>query len=73
MGNINLSMAVSIFIVGFGLVLVCYGSGVPGGLFAPALTLGGALGNIVGLSTQSWAVVQPTTYALVVWELFLVP
>lgn len=64
-GNISLAMAASIFVVIFGLVLVCYGSGVPGGLFAPALTLGGALGHIVGLSTQSWAVAQPTTYALV--------
>lgn len=64
-GNISSAMAASIFVVGFGLVLVCYGSGVPGGLFAPALTLGGALGNIVGLLAQSWVVTQPTTYALV--------
>ncbi|KAE9658268.1 chloride channel protein, partial [Escherichia coli] len=54
----------------FILTLVAYGSGVPGGLFAPALTLGAALGYLVGMGEQTLllplgiASGLPITYAL---------
>lgn len=41
-----------VFVVKFVLTLVAYGSGAPGGLFAPSLILGAALGHLVGLSAQ---------------------
>lgn len=41
------------FVAKFGLTLMAYGSGAPGGIFAPALVLGSALGCLVGLCTQA--------------------
>lgn len=64
------------FVTKFGLTLVAYGSGAPGGLFAPALILGSALGALVntvahnlqalmiGWPIASWALGSPHTYAL---------
>ncbi len=64
------------FVSKFVLTLVAYGSGAPGGLFAPSLILGSALGYLVSFSAttmQTWAGVpdplaiaigSPTTYAL---------
>jgi chloride channel protein, CIC family len=64
------------FSVKFLLTIVAYGAGTPGGLFAPSLILGAALGQLVGflaLGLESWvgvplgipAGVSPTTtYAL---------
>lgn len=40
------------FIVCFFLTLIAYGSGAPGGLFAPSLALGSALGYMVGVCNQ---------------------
>ena len=40
------------FAVKFLLTLVAYGSGAPGGLFAPALLLGASLGHLVGISAH---------------------
>jgi chloride channel protein, CIC family len=65
-----------VFVVKFGLTLVAYGSGAPGGLFAPSLILGSALGYLTGSFAQSLettigipfgfesGVSSPTTYAL---------
>ena len=63
------------FVVEFGLTLLAYGSGAPGGIFAPALILGSALGCLVsagaitlhdwaGLTLTSHGFANATTYAL---------
>lgn len=41
------------FIAKFGLTLLAYGSGAPGGIFAPALVLGAALGSLVSFWAQA--------------------
>ena len=49
----------------FILTLVAFGSGAPGGLFAPSLILGSCLGHIIGVSElYITGVGSPTTYAL---------
>ena len=64
--NVNWQLATSAFSFQFILTLVDYGSGAPGGLFAPSLTLGASIGHLVGLGAQfalgdiDWQV----TYAL---------
>ncbi len=52
-GEASWSIAAIAFVSQFILTLVAYGSGVPGGLFAPALTLGAALGYLVGIGEHS--------------------
>ncbi len=52
-GEASWSLAAIAFVSQFILTLIAYGSGVPGGLFAPALTLGAALGYLVGLGEHS--------------------
>lgn len=42
-------------VVHFLLTLLAYGSGAPGGLFAPALAIGAALGDLVGIAQVSLA------------------
>ncbi|MEM8638713.1 MAG: chloride channel protein [Cyanobacteria bacterium P01_G01_bin.54] len=55
-----------IFVLHFMLTLVAYGSGAPGGLFAPALVLGSALGYLMGSAKLALLGAAPqTTYALV--------
>lgn len=44
----GLHFATVVFIANFILTLIAYGSGAPGGLFAPALTIGAAIGYFVG-------------------------
>ncbi len=44
----GLQFALVVFAANFGLTLLAYGSGAPGGLFAPALTIGAAIGYVVG-------------------------
>jgi chloride channel protein, CIC family len=41
-----------ILVANFLLTIVAYGSGAPGGLFAPSLTIGAATGYLVGLAEQ---------------------
>lgn len=65
-----------VFSVKFLLTLIAYGAGTPGGLFAPSLLLGAALGHLVGVGAQALetavglptgvmgSVSAPTTYAL---------
>lgn len=53
------------FIVHFGLTINAAGSGAPGGLFAPSLILGAALGQTVGsLETTVLMISNPETFAL---------
>jgi chloride channel protein, CIC family len=53
------------FIAHFFLTIISAASGAPGGLFAPSLVLGSALGHIVGIMQAHWlGVGVPVTYAL---------
>jgi CIC family chloride channel protein len=64
-GQANAPIAVIAFLAQFLLTLVAFGSGAPGGLFAPSLILGSCLGYIVGVvEFQLFGLGSPTTYAL---------
>lgn len=53
------------FVAHFCLTMIAAGSGAPGGLFAPSLVLGSALGHIVGTWQENWlGLGVATTYAL---------
>ncbi len=53
------------FIAHFFLTIISAASGAPGGLFAPSLIMGSALGHIVGIIQADWlGVGLPVTYAL---------
>ncbi len=65
-GSANPSWAVIAFVVEFILTLVAFGSGAPGGLFAPSLVLGCTLGYLVGVCQSHFlGAASPITYALV--------
>jgi CIC family chloride channel protein len=49
MGSANAPMAAIAFVAQFVLTLIAFGSGAPGGLFAPSLILGSSLGHIIGV------------------------
>ncbi|MDX2097667.1 MAG: chloride channel protein [Leptolyngbyaceae cyanobacterium bins.59] len=51
-GEAGLALTAIAFVVKFGLTLLAYGSGCPGGLFAPSLILGSALGYLVSTYIQ---------------------
>ena len=62
----NIPLAAIAFIAQFILTLIAFGSGAPGGLFAPSLILGSCLGHIIGVcELQIFGIGSPTTYALV--------
>jgi len=64
-GNANASWAAIAFVAQFILTLVAFGSGAPGGLFAPSLILGSTLGYLVGVGEfHLLGGGSPTTYAL---------
>jgi chloride channel protein, CIC family len=64
-GQANALLAAIAFIAQFVLTLVAFGSGAPGGLFAPSLILGSCLGHIVGVfESHLLGGVSHTTYAL---------
>ena len=75
-GNTPWHMTLLIFVVKFGLTLIAYGAGTPGGLFTPSLVLGAALGDLVGIlahTLEAWVgmplgvpvgISPTTTYAL---------
>ncbi|MFB2976388.1 chloride channel protein [Microseira sp. BLCC-F43] len=64
-GEASPQLAAIAFVAQFGLTLIAFGSGAPGGLFAPSLMLGSALGYLVGLlETNMVGYGAPTTYAL---------
>lgn len=53
------------FVAQFVLTVIAYGSGAPGGIFAPSLVLGSALGALVGtLSYSTLHINPPLPYAL---------
>ena len=65
-GQTSWQMVLVAFVEFFLLTLLAYGSGAPGGLFAPCLVLGATLGYMVGLlEVQLTGHGSPTTLALV--------
>ena len=64
-GQLTWQTTALVFIVQFGLTILAYSSGAPGGLFAPALVLGSALGYLVGVAEVSLIGTEsPYTFAL---------
>ncbi|AUB34436.1 TC.CIC, chloride channel protein, CIC family [Nostoc flagelliforme CCNUN1] len=64
-GGSQPSVAAIAFAAQFILTLIAFGSGAPGGLFAPSLILGSCLGHIIGVSElYITGAGSPTTYAL---------
>jgi CIC family chloride channel protein len=64
-GDASWYLAAIAFVSQFILTLVAFGSGAPGGLFAPSLILGSALGYLVGVGENNLTGIgSPTTYAL---------
>lgn len=65
-GETNWQMSLTAFSCFLFLTLMAYGSGAPGGLFAPTLTLGSSLGYMVGLLEHDLTGVSSTAaFALV--------
>lgn len=65
-GQTNWIVALVAFIAFFFLTLLAYGSGAPGGLFAPSLVLGASLGSLVAfLERQLFGVGSDSTMAMV--------
>lgn len=63
-GNILWTTTALAFVVQFSLTTIAAGSGAPGGLFAPSLILGAALGDTIGLWQAATINLQPhTTFA----------
>ena len=55
-----------VFVAQFILTLIAFGSGAPGGLFAPSLILGSCLGHLIGTFDHGiLGISSPDTYALV--------
>ncbi len=64
-GGAHPTVAAIAFAAQFILTLIAFGSGAPGGLFAPSLILGSCLGHIIGVGElYITGVGSPTTYAL---------
>lgn len=71
-GETQPSLAAIVFVSQFILTLVAYGSGAPGGLYAPSLILGSALGYLVGIGEHAvLGLSSPATYALAGMGAFL--
>lgn len=65
-GESNTSLTILAFLVHGGLTLIAFGSGSPGGLSAPSLIMGTALGLLVGNWANTWGLIHNVkTYALV--------
>lgn len=64
-GEASVSTAAIAFFTHFMLTILVASSGAPGGLFAPSLVVGAALGYMVGVFQMAWlGVASPVTYAL---------
>lgn len=64
-GQFNWQTTALVFVAQFCLTILAYSSGAPGGLFAPALVLGSALGYLVGLTEVALISSEsPYTFAL---------
>jgi len=65
-GEANWQLVGFLFCFQFLLILITYGSGAPGGLLVPSLTLGAALGYLIGSWEHYWlGLSAATTYARV--------
>ena len=67
-GQATLGLLPLFFVLRFGLTMISYGSGAPGGIFAPLLGLGAELGLGIGMLAQRvapLAVGEPVTFAVV--------
>lgn len=67
-GQIAVALIVPLFMFRFGLIMASYGSGAPGGIFAPLLGLGALLGLGIGRLSAGVApglVDQPAVFAVV--------
>ena len=65
LGEINQSQILLAFVAHFFLTMLAYSADAPGGLFAPALVMGSALGYLVGGMSDLWLQTsQEATYAL---------
>lgn len=63
--SVSIKSIIAAFFAHFFLTIIAAGSGAPGGLFAPSLVLGSALGHIVGIwQGEIIGIGEPTTYAL---------
>ena len=64
-GGLTWQTTILVFVAQFFLTIVAYSSGAPGGLFAPALVLGSALGYLVGMFEVAIVGTEsPYTFAL---------
>ncbi len=64
-GNLSWQLVGLAFICQFLLTIIAYGSGAPGGLFAPALVMGTSLGYLVGVFSEfTLGLNSPITFAL---------
>ncbi|MGL5058944.1 MAG: chloride channel protein [Microcoleus sp.] len=64
-GDAGAQTSLTAFLAHFCLTIISTASGAPGGLFAPSLVLGSALGHMVGIFEVNWlGIGVPTTYAL---------
>ncbi|QSW20889.1 ClC family H(+)/Cl(-) exchange transporter [Clostridium gasigenes] len=61
--DISILMLIALFLIKFILVLICFGSGVPGGIFLPMLLLGSILGDIFGIIICNLANI-PSTFII---------
>ena len=61
-GKADISLALASFVVLFFSTGLAAGSGAPGGLFMPMLTLGGAIGLAGGIGVEALTGHVPTTY-----------
>ena len=52
-GEIALSALIALFVLRFVTTLISYGTGVPGGIFAPMLALGTIFGMFFGIITHA--------------------
>ncbi len=64
-GEADWQLVATIFWVKFGLIIFVTGSGAPGGLLIPSMTMGSALGYLVGTFGHHVLSVSPGTYAFV--------
>lgn len=67
-GQVTLGALAALFLIRFGLTMISYGCGAPGGIFAPLLVLGSQLGLGVGQVTQRFfpgVVERPEAFAVV--------
>jgi chloride channel protein, CIC family len=65
-GEVSWSVAIIAFAVQFGLSVIAFGAGTPGGVFAPSLVMGASLGVLVGtLEVATLGAGPAITYSLV--------